>query len=128
MNPILEVNVTEAAVERIRRQDQDEVLGLADEVQQGFVELSRAQLVHVQEDIEVTELEPQVHLKEKQTNKRTGKTNDLHVVWQLATRPGELSGLINDRDNDITFAVCKIHTAVKAQEKAVSFSHDTQLK
>ena len=71
MNPILEVNVTEAAVERIRRQDQDEVLGLADEVQQGFVELSRAQLVHVQEDIEVTELEPQVHLKE--TNKQMNR-------------------------------------------------------
>ena len=75
MNPILEVNVTEPAVERIRRQDQDEVLGLADEVQQGFVELSRAQLVHVQEDIEVTELEPQVHLKEKQTNKKNRKDN-----------------------------------------------------
>ena len=50
VDPVLLVLVVDAAVERARSEDQDEVPRVADAVQQVVVKLARSQLLYVEED------------------------------------------------------------------------------
>ena len=53
MDPVVAVVVVEQAVQRVRREHQDEVLGGLDVLEQVRVELARVQLVHVNEHLMV---------------------------------------------------------------------------
>lgn len=52
VHPVFHCSVTHALVERIRRQDQDEVACPLDALNQFVLEFARFQLLHIDEDTE----------------------------------------------------------------------------
>ena len=57
MNPIFAIVVSDAAVQSVRRQHEDEMASVADTAQKIVVELAGAKLLYVEEDGQTTQLQ-----------------------------------------------------------------------